>query len=311
MDPWGTDFVVDPVLKCVISRGPDQRLQTAVPGHFESPKRSDMNADDYRRSYTEQGLISFVAGEDLTLVQPDGSNREVVLSQLTGATASQSPDRNRFLVVEGTKIVLLTRNAQQGFDKSELDLGITGGKQPNFSPDGLKFAFIASLSSGEGVAVGDVTTGVPAMVVTSTVASPSSPSLMKGNREVVFADGGLNIYRAAAAEASSVTTINVAVDGRSEADGANPSVSPDGKLVAYVTNAGGGDVWIRSTSESRKALVARGSFKEVAFGPTGQLLAITNGSALYVTTARPSAISSGLPMLVLDGVGTIKSLNWR
>lgn len=313
-DPWGSDFVVDPVLRRVISTGPDQQLQTAVPGFFDSPGRTEPHADDLRRPYAEQGVLSFLAGDTLTFIRPDGSGREAIMSGLgAGSTVSQAPDGNRVLVSAGTKITLYTRNADQLFDARELAFGgvIVGGKDARFSPDGLKYAFVAILASGEGVGVGDVTTNVPAMLVTSAVAGVNQPSLVKGNRDVVFGDAGKSVYRASAAEQSSLTTINVAVDGTPETDAAHPSVSADGKLVAYVSDPAGGDVYVRSTSESRKTRIALGRYKEVAFGPTGHLLALTDGSSVMITTARPSSITSGLPMLVVDGLGAISSLSWR
>lgn len=312
-DPWGADFVVDPVMRRVICTGPDKKLQTAVPGFTDSPARTDVLSDDIRRPYSEQGLISYVADGTLSWISPDGSGREGILSGLGAGSASQAPDHNRFLISTGNKVTIYTRNAEQAFEKHDLTFGgdILGGREASFSPDGLKYAFVAVLSSGDGVGVGDVTTGVPAMLVTSSVPGVNRPALVKGNREVVFGDTALNVYRTSAAEQSSLTTINVSLDGTPERDGALPAVSSDGKLVAMISAATGGDVIVRATSESKKAVVARGQYKEVVFGPTGHLLALTDGKAIYVTPARPTTITSGLPMLVIDKVGTITSLDWR
>lgn len=319
-DPWGNDYVVDTVIKRVVSPGPDRRLQTSIPGHFDSPDRTDPFADDVRRPYAEQGVISFVAGDTLTQMRPDGSERVSPIANLpAGAVVNQAPDGNRVLVSASSKITLYTKHEDQPFETRDLSFGplVVGGREGRWAPDGDKFAFIAVLPSGEGVAIGDVTTdpvnvnGQPAVVVTSSVAGATYPQLVKGNRELVFGDAALNIYRVSAVEQSTLTTLNVNASGVAENDGAHPAVSNDGKLIAYVSNAAGGDVYVRSTSQALKQLVARGSWREVAFGPTGQLLAMTDGSRIVITTARPSQITSGLPLLVVDGVGSISSLSWR
>src|SRR5258708_20531665 len=50
---------------------------------------------------------------------------------------------------------------------------------------------------------------------------------------------------------------------RSAVDGTNPAISPDGKLVVYVSNASGGDVLVRPISEAREpAVLAKGSYKQ-------------------------------------------------
>lgn len=314
-DPWGNDFIVDTVMKRLVSPGPDRILQTAVPGYPGSPTKTNIAGDDYRRPYAEQGQISFLAGTTLYKCNVDGGDREGLMSQLpAGASANQAPDRNRFLVSANNKVTLYTRNATGAFDSRDLTFGgsIVGGHDATWSPDGLKFAFIAVLPSTEGVGVGDITTGVDATLVTSSVAGVAHPSLMKGNREVLFSDSALNIYRASAADMSSITTLNIKPDGKPANDGANPAISPDGKLVTYVTAATGGDVCVRPISEAMQPLVvAKGSYKQSVFGPTGQLVAITDGNAIWITSARSSTQTSGLPLFVIDGLGTITSLSWQ
>ncbi|MBI4863217.1 MAG: hypothetical protein HY815_23560, partial [Candidatus Riflebacteria bacterium] len=57
VDPYGSDFIVDPFLQRVISSGPDQQLQTIVPGYAGSPQRSSFG-DDYARYYGAAGQIT-------------------------------------------------------------------------------------------------------------------------------------------------------------------------------------------------------------------------------------------------------------
>src|SRR5436190_19337757 len=46
LDPWGNDYIVDPIMQRIISRGVDGILQTVVPGYPERPNVTARDSDD-------------------------------------------------------------------------------------------------------------------------------------------------------------------------------------------------------------------------------------------------------------------------
>jgi type II secretory pathway pseudopilin PulG len=318
VDPWSTEYIIDPFLQRVVSRGENQSLQSPVLGR-EQELDGKERFDDFSRQYGELGQISFLAGSEghLYRARPDGTEPIKTADSVGADWASQAPDHSRYLLTQGDKLFVLLV-LPEGVKKSELSLGggITGGKDCSWSSDGLKFAFVAS--PGGAVAVGDVTTGVLPTVITSAVGGAASPWLVPGNRELVFSSAN-NIYRVAASEQSPLTTVNVAPDGKPMADGARPVVSPDGKRIAYVSDAG--EVYVRSLSQARRALLAKSDgsdkFKEVVFSPGGRLVAMTDGRRIVLASGialPPRSDGKPPPLLTIvarTDITAIKSLSWR
>lgn len=313
IDPWADDFVVDPVFQRVVSRGPDQKLQTVIPGFEECPSKAS-EGDDIFCSFGELGYISFISDGYLRRMAPDGTHLEAICGSFAQTDwANQSPDRIRFIISIGGTLSLLERQAE-GFIKNTIKLtgGLSGGHDCIWSPDGLKFAFISAPNGA--VAVSDVTTGVSPVVVTTPTAGAASPYLTPGNRELVFSDKTGNIFRAAASEESPVTTLNVKTTGEPELDAGRIALSPDGKRIAYINASG--SIFLRSITQSGRREIVRGVTKgtgslEVVYSPNGRNLAFTDGKAIYVASASPPAGTMASAVTVLDGYGWIKSLSWR
>jgi hypothetical protein len=308
----------------------------------ESPARLPDGGDDLQSSYGEPGLISYVADGVLRRSSPDGTAALTIFAPIAKEDwASQSPDRNRFLLSIGGKLFVLERTSDS-FVKRPLSLSgsILGGTDCHYSPDGLNVSFVTA--PGGAIAVGEikeeykcVNTACPTynqvkrpaencdvcgkrldktvssapFAVTTPAGGATSPHLTPGNRDIVFGDPAGNVFRVSAAEESPVTTINVRPDGQPEFDGKRPTISPDGKRVASLDGAK--QVVVRPTQQAARKVAATGSYTEVVFSPNGRNLALTDGKKVYVTSASGSIGTTQPVITVVEGYGSISSLSWR
>lgn len=322
VDPWGNPYVVDPFFGRVISLGPDDLRQQPIPGYTLDTMDAKPDSDDFSRDYRSPGMISFIAGGALYAMYPDGLPYwQVDVGYGANDSADLAPTRDRWVATKNGALKII-RSHPEGVDEFALMAGTQPVKaqHPCFSPAGNKVVLIDPDTKSIGVVGIDATTTgtvqAPGIATSSaidpTVTEPRFPALSPDNRTIYFQNGS-EIYRVSSAEASPIATMTVKPDGTAEGDGGPLDLSADGKLIAYVT-ASGNAIRLRSAvSGQMHTVVAGAGFKEVAFSPDSNRIAVTDGTSIFVLPAEPdleTRYPGVYPFLVLS-MGGISSLSWR
>lgn len=148
-DPWGNDFIVDAFFRRLVSRGPNGRLETLVPG-FQAPEDGG-ERDDRVFFYRPPGRLWVVrepdatGGGEMARMAPDGSAQE--LFSVAGCDAVLDVARTG----DGSKVAVVAlptggRNRQvaltdpQGKDPQFVTV-LGDNDRPSWSPDGATLVF--------------------------------------------------------------------------------------------------------------------------------------------------------------------------
>jgi len=212
------------------------------------------------------GRIAYVAGDQLWVMNGDGSQAGKVCNLHDSYTPVWSPDSRRLAFVRLGRIQILT--LEQG--KVETVAGPAEVLEGiDWSPDGREIAY-ATLDS-RSIWLHNLGSGKQRKVTTSNRYA-WNPSFSPDGRSLVFFTGDY--------EAGSVAMVKTDGSGFKKicTDGSYPAWSRDGKLIAYIKD---GDIWVCSTAGKNPHRVFQmkdGNCKHPSWSPDSRTLAFRGES---------------------------------
>lgn len=316
-DPWTADYVVDPFLGRLVSRGPNGVLDTMIVGFGESP--SGQASDDIIEVYEPQGILACTVGTVARLYTVDAP--EAAHDVQTGVDAfAAAPDCGVGLSVSSGKLQFL-RNLLTGTVPEDLAAAPAALAELRLSPDGRRYAAVsadrsslwvgpasASAASGPSVKVFAASSGVQLSV----------PSWGRDGQEFALATSGGEVWRMAVSAGAQPTVLTT--DAARDTVKNAPSWSSDGKWIAYVAQTAG-EVHLVSPALSRDAAgvaartvtlaFAGGDLGPVAWDPSGRKLACVAGAELWLADALDSTRRLNFTRTMSAKVTAARSLCWR
>lgn len=316
-DPWTADYLVDPFLGRLVSRGPNGLLETSIVGSTETP--SDQGADDVIEVYEPQGVLACVVGGVARLYTVDSPEAAIDAQNNVDAFGA-APDCGVGLSVAGGKLQFL-QNLLSSAVPQELAAAPAALAELRLSPDGRRYVAVSADRSGlwVGPASSAAASG-PAMKLYSASSGVqlSVPSWGRDGQEVALATSGGEVWRMAvgAGAQPTVLTTDAARDTVKNA----PSWSADGKWIAYVAQ-NPGEVHLVSPALSRDAggaavrvvtlTFAGGELGPIAWDPSGRKLALVVGADLWLADPLDPTRRLNFTRTMSAKVTAARSLCWR
>ncbi|MBI4871945.1 MAG: PD40 domain-containing protein [Candidatus Riflebacteria bacterium] len=289
------DYIVDPFLGRIVSRGPNGVLETPIVGFAESVASSP--SDDLLEIYEPQGTIGCLVSETARAVTLDGapSNYDV----LTGVDCfALTPDRETALVVQSST---LRRVRKMISEQVVENLGATPAgsefSELAVSPDGRRYA--ATAEDGATLWIGPATAdpgSAAYKLYTATDETMSGPAWGRDGQELAVCTSKGNVWRLAVA--AGAQPVVLAADASTDGTKNTPSWSADGKWIAYASKNAGtlgltSPVKAPDTAgiavRTVKVDFAGSNVGPVAWSPSRQKLAfLANGELWLVEAANPT-----------------------
>ncbi|MBI2943525.1 MAG: PD40 domain-containing protein [Candidatus Wallbacteria bacterium] len=294
-DPWAQEYVIDPFLGRLLSRGADGVLETEVKGLVradgqpELPETSLVN-DDLVETFDALGTIGCVVGAAARVFPMDEGGAPVDVR--TGVDAfGLSPDREFAVAVVGGGLELL-KNFFSKLETQSLGAAPATLADIAVSPDGTRYAAVTTdrKSIWIGALDADRTKVVPFNLFAGSE-QLSAPSWSKDQQELAIGTDRGEIWRivVGAGAQKTVLTSDATMDIVKNA----PSWSSDGKRIAYASRTAGAIGIVSPTGQRPRddkanikdvdvSSFAPGSLGPVAWSPNGLKIAFVTGGSLWI-----------------------------
>ncbi|MBI3891963.1 MAG: PD40 domain-containing protein [Candidatus Wallbacteria bacterium] len=314
-DPWAAEYVIDPFLGRILSRGPDGVLETDVKGSTETADLTRA-ADDLMDTYDNLGLIACVVSQTARVFSMD-----------TGMQASDvrvgidafgmGPDRETGIVAASGGLELM-RN-YLGAPQTQ-SLGQAPGSLADLavSPDNTRYAAVTT--DRKSIWIGPLSTDKAQpqpfnLFTTSSSEQLSAPSWSKDQQEIAVGTDGGQIWRivVGAGAQRTVLTSDAATDVVKNA----PSWSADGKWIAYASKNAGSIKFVSPAGDARRPALdvssfASGSLGPVAWSPGGQKIAFVSAESLWIVSPqRPKDWQLEVTKTAPSNLSGARCLVWR
>ncbi|KAF0134214.1 MAG: fibronectin I domain-containing protein, partial [Candidatus Saganbacteria bacterium] len=264
--------------------------------------------------------ITWNGKNDSNAIVPDGAY-SVIVTAIDASGAAR---------VKSASVTVDNNNPPTSDEDPKLIIGSPQGenKQPSWSPDGLKIAFLSDRSGNIDIWKMNPD-GTQAKQITANSATENNPKWSPDGSKIVYSSDRLgelllskwNIWEI---NADGSNPIQITKDQTTFRDD-NPSFSPDGKKIVYDSDQDGNfDLWTINTDGSGKSKITSSSEAETkpSWSPDGSKIAYQNqkGIGLFDVknnnsqqlisqegAANPSWSKDGTELLYNDNAGNIYS----
>ncbi len=318
VDPWLSEYIVDPFMGRIISRGPDGTLQTEIVGHPEAVDQQRFN-DDLIEVYAPQGNLACTVG---------GSGRFYTLDEISGSgeviasidAFSSTPDRGAVIIARSGGLELATdvfsspkfqqiHTAIEGAAGSLLEVSV--------SPGGQRFAGVTS--GRDSLMVGSLLTNVKETSTFKLMAADSGITLSgaswnRNGQDLAVSTSQGEIWRLAVSQSARPTRLTT--QASADVVRGAPSWSGDGKWIAFASKAQG-EVLIIPASGGRNLpdpinlTFAGSAIGPVALSPDGRKIAFVADEDLWIAERSNLQLRLNVTRDMTDKVGGARSLVWR
>jgi len=274
------------VLSCSQSQIPTQ-TPTSEPTKTSAPTNTPLPTDTALPTNTPEPTPTSTNTPSPTLTTtPLPKNTEIPVGEHGGLIVYFSDPEEEELRILTLRVV----SADGSFDTG-LTFSPIGDKQPNWSPNGQRIAFVRYLQDNEEIYIMDISGGLARL--TDDPGIDNHPDWSPDGKQIAFTssrDGDFDIY---VMEIDGSGLLNLT--NTTDIDEAHPDWSPDGKQIAYTGfRDGNPDVYVMNAdgSGSQRLTDKPGRDVSPAWSPDGQLIAFTSerdgNQELYIMSADGS-----------------------